>query len=312
MSDLVARPDVFVGGRRVPTRGGTGQPAVDPSTGVAFGSSVLASAADMMPGSRPPGRASTGGYGPAGRGRARGRAARGGRLSPAARRGRRRLLTREARLPAVVLRAGTRAQPHPAPALLRRPDRDRSGRGRSAPTGPTAASSCASRSASSARSRPGTGRSACPPSRSAQRSRPAARSCSSRRRRPRSPPICWPFTVNGQLCPDLVAEPFLPGCVGDVHGAPVGRVGRRLGSEPDEPGQRAAEDRLGLGLPRPSSRTAAISAAGVGHRPVGAEDHAVGAVPPDQRPDPVPVKVRQSRRPRPPTRGRWRGSPARA
>jgi hypothetical protein len=47
MSDLVTRPDVFVGGRWVPSRGGTGQPAVDPSTGVAFGSSVLASAADI-------------------------------------------------------------------------------------------------------------------------------------------------------------------------------------------------------------------------------------------------------------------------
>ena len=47
MSDLVTRPDVFVGGRWVPSRGGTEQPAVDPSTGAAFGSAVLASTDDI-------------------------------------------------------------------------------------------------------------------------------------------------------------------------------------------------------------------------------------------------------------------------
>jgi len=47
MSDLVTRPDVFVGGRWVPSRGGTEQPAVDPSTGTAFGSAVLASTRDV-------------------------------------------------------------------------------------------------------------------------------------------------------------------------------------------------------------------------------------------------------------------------
>jgi betaine-aldehyde dehydrogenase len=47
MSDLVTRPDVFVGGRWVPSRGGTEQPAIDPSTGAVFGSSVLASIADV-------------------------------------------------------------------------------------------------------------------------------------------------------------------------------------------------------------------------------------------------------------------------
>jgi aldehyde dehydrogenase (NAD+) len=47
MSDLVTRPDVFVGGRWVPSRGGTEQPAVDPSTGAAFGSAVLASTGDV-------------------------------------------------------------------------------------------------------------------------------------------------------------------------------------------------------------------------------------------------------------------------
>jgi aldehyde dehydrogenase (NAD+) len=47
MSDLVTRPDVFVGGRWVPSRGGTQQPAVDPSTGAAFGSAVLASTDDI-------------------------------------------------------------------------------------------------------------------------------------------------------------------------------------------------------------------------------------------------------------------------
>jgi aldehyde dehydrogenase (NAD+) len=47
MSDLVTRPDVFVGGRWVPSRGGTEQPAVDPSTGAAFGSAVLASTDDV-------------------------------------------------------------------------------------------------------------------------------------------------------------------------------------------------------------------------------------------------------------------------
>src|SRR5579863_10116004 len=47
MSDLVTRPDVFVGGRWAPSRGGTEQPAIDPSTGAVFGSSVLASTADV-------------------------------------------------------------------------------------------------------------------------------------------------------------------------------------------------------------------------------------------------------------------------
>jgi aldehyde dehydrogenase (NAD+) len=47
MSDLVTRPDVFVGGRWVPSRGGTERPAVDPSTGAAFGSAVLASTGDV-------------------------------------------------------------------------------------------------------------------------------------------------------------------------------------------------------------------------------------------------------------------------
>ena len=47
MSDLVTRPDVFVGGRWVPSRSGTEQPAVDPSTGAAFGSAVLASTDDI-------------------------------------------------------------------------------------------------------------------------------------------------------------------------------------------------------------------------------------------------------------------------
>jgi aldehyde dehydrogenase (NAD+) len=47
MSDLVTRPDVFIGGRWVPSLGGTEQAAVDPSTGAAFGSAVLASTADI-------------------------------------------------------------------------------------------------------------------------------------------------------------------------------------------------------------------------------------------------------------------------
>jgi aldehyde dehydrogenase (NAD+) len=47
MSDLVTRPDVFIGGRWVPSLGGTEQAAIDPSTGAAFGSAVLASTADV-------------------------------------------------------------------------------------------------------------------------------------------------------------------------------------------------------------------------------------------------------------------------
>jgi betaine-aldehyde dehydrogenase len=47
MSDLVSRPEVFVGGRWVASRGGVEKPAVDPSTGEVFGSSTLASTADV-------------------------------------------------------------------------------------------------------------------------------------------------------------------------------------------------------------------------------------------------------------------------
>jgi aldehyde dehydrogenase (NAD+) len=47
MSDLVTRPHVFVGGRWVPSRGGAEQAAVDPSSGTPFGSSVLATTADV-------------------------------------------------------------------------------------------------------------------------------------------------------------------------------------------------------------------------------------------------------------------------
>ncbi|HEX6519073.1 MAG TPA: aldehyde dehydrogenase [Streptosporangiaceae bacterium] len=47
MSDLVSRPDVFVGGRWVPSLGGSEQPAIDPATGAAFGSAVLATTADV-------------------------------------------------------------------------------------------------------------------------------------------------------------------------------------------------------------------------------------------------------------------------
>src|SRR5258708_2105610 len=47
MSDLVTRPDVFIGGRWVPSLGGTVQAAIDPSTGAAFGSAVLATTADV-------------------------------------------------------------------------------------------------------------------------------------------------------------------------------------------------------------------------------------------------------------------------
>jgi aldehyde dehydrogenase (NAD+) len=47
MSDLVTRPDVFIGGRWVPSLGGIDQAAIDPSTGAAFGSAVLATTADV-------------------------------------------------------------------------------------------------------------------------------------------------------------------------------------------------------------------------------------------------------------------------
>jgi aldehyde dehydrogenase (NAD+) len=47
MSDLVTRPEVFVGGRWVTSRGGTEQPAIDPATGQAFGSATLATPADV-------------------------------------------------------------------------------------------------------------------------------------------------------------------------------------------------------------------------------------------------------------------------
>jgi aldehyde dehydrogenase (NAD+) len=47
MSDLVTRPGVFIGGRWVPSLGGTDQAAIDPSTGAAFGSAVLATTADV-------------------------------------------------------------------------------------------------------------------------------------------------------------------------------------------------------------------------------------------------------------------------
>jgi len=47
MSDLVTRPHVFIGGRWAPSLGGAEQAAIDPSTGAAFGSAVLASTADI-------------------------------------------------------------------------------------------------------------------------------------------------------------------------------------------------------------------------------------------------------------------------
>jgi betaine-aldehyde dehydrogenase len=47
MSDLVTRPEVFIGGRWTPSRGGIEIDAVDPSTGSAFGTATLASAADI-------------------------------------------------------------------------------------------------------------------------------------------------------------------------------------------------------------------------------------------------------------------------
>jgi betaine-aldehyde dehydrogenase len=46
MSDLVTRAEVFVGGRWVPSQGGAERAAVDPATGIAFGSAVLATTAD--------------------------------------------------------------------------------------------------------------------------------------------------------------------------------------------------------------------------------------------------------------------------
>lgn len=47
MSDLVNRPEVFVGGRWVASRGGSEQPVVEPATGQAFGSATLATPADV-------------------------------------------------------------------------------------------------------------------------------------------------------------------------------------------------------------------------------------------------------------------------
>jgi aldehyde dehydrogenase (NAD+) len=47
MSDLYSRPEVFVGGHWVGSRGGSELPAVDPSIGTAFGSATMASPADI-------------------------------------------------------------------------------------------------------------------------------------------------------------------------------------------------------------------------------------------------------------------------
>jgi aldehyde dehydrogenase (NAD+) len=47
MSDLFTRPEVFIGGRWVASRGGTAQAAVDPSTGTPFGTATLATPADV-------------------------------------------------------------------------------------------------------------------------------------------------------------------------------------------------------------------------------------------------------------------------
>ena len=47
MSDLVSRPEVFVGGHWVASQGGTERSAVDPASGQVFGSATLASTADV-------------------------------------------------------------------------------------------------------------------------------------------------------------------------------------------------------------------------------------------------------------------------
>lgn len=47
MSDLYTRPELFIGGRWVASRGGREEPVIDPSAGAAFGSATLASTGDI-------------------------------------------------------------------------------------------------------------------------------------------------------------------------------------------------------------------------------------------------------------------------
>jgi len=47
MSDLFTRPEIFLGGRWVASRGGVEEPVLDPSTGAAFGAATLATADDV-------------------------------------------------------------------------------------------------------------------------------------------------------------------------------------------------------------------------------------------------------------------------
>ncbi|MCW2897072.1 MAG: hypothetical protein JWO75_6561 [Actinomycetia bacterium] len=66
---------------------------------------------------------------------------------------------------------------------------------------------------------------------------------------------------------------------------------------PEEAGQRAAEDGVGLGLLEAETAHRGDLRGRIGHRPVRAVDHAVRPVAADQRPDPLPVQVRQPWRP---------------
>src|SRR6476469_2991690 len=47
MSDLLTRPEIFIGGHWRSSRGGRTQAAVDPSTGTEFGSATLSTPADV-------------------------------------------------------------------------------------------------------------------------------------------------------------------------------------------------------------------------------------------------------------------------
>src|SRR4051812_19423051 len=47
MSDLFTRPEIFLGGRWVSSRGGVEEPVLDPSTGSAFGAATLATTEDV-------------------------------------------------------------------------------------------------------------------------------------------------------------------------------------------------------------------------------------------------------------------------